>query len=70
MYHGPRPTLDGDALVDAHLWIKVPGESDGKCYRGTSGPLDPARGIEDPAAGGWFAQQARELIVQAVPTIP
>jgi endoglucanase len=68
---GPRPTHHtGNELVDAHLWIKVPGESDGKCYRGTSGPLDPARGIEDPAAGGWFVQQARELIVQAVPTIP
>lgn len=67
---GPRPTLDtGNALVDAHLWIKVPGESDGKCYRGTSGPLDPARGIEDPAAGGWFVQQARELIVLAVPAV-
>ena len=28
-------------LVDAHLWIKVPGESDGKCYRGTGGPARP-----------------------------
>ncbi|UOE43682.1 glycoside hydrolase family 6 protein [Agromyces larvae] len=67
---GERPTTDtGDALIDAFLWIKVPGESDGKCYRGTGGPLDPERGIEDPAAGVWFPQQARELVALANPPI-
>lgn len=67
---GAVPTTStGSALVDAHLWIKVPGESDGKCYRGTPGPLDPARGIEDPAAGLWFAEQARELIALAQPAL-
>jgi endoglucanase len=67
---GELPSTDtGVPLVDAYLWIKVPGESDGKCYRGTSGPLDPARGIEDPAAGQWFVEQARELVEQAAPSI-
>lgn len=67
---GARPTTEtGNPLVDAHLWIKVPGESDGQCYRGTAGPLDPARGIADPPAGQWFAQQARELIALANPPI-
>ncbi|GAB2846216.1 glycoside hydrolase family 6 protein [Microbacterium insulae] len=67
---GLRPdTRTGVALVDAYLWIKVPGESDGKCYRGTAGPLDPARGIDDPAAGQWFVEQARELIALANPPI-
>ncbi|SFR74954.1 endoglucanase [Agromyces sp. CF514] len=67
---GALPTTDtGVALVDAYLWIKVPGESDGKCYRGTAGPLDPARGIEDPAAGQWFAVQARELVSLASPAL-
>lgn len=67
---GALPTTStGTPLVDAHLWIKVPGESDGKCYRGTAGPLDPARGIEDPAAGQWFAAQARELISLASPAL-
>lgn len=29
---GLRPTLDtGRALLDAYLWIKIPGESDGSC---------------------------------------
>ncbi|WP_082462112.1 glycoside hydrolase family 6 protein [Agromyces sp. Leaf222] len=67
---GVQPsTATGVPLVDAYLWIKVPGESDGKCYRGTAGPLDPARGIEDPAAGQWFTQQARELVALATPAI-
>ncbi|GED09551.1 glycoside hydrolase family 6 protein [Cellulosimicrobium cellulans] len=67
---GERPTTDtGDPFVDAYLWIKVPGESDGKCYRGTGGPLDPARGIEDPAAGQWFVEQAAELLALAVPAV-
>ncbi|WP_447726081.1 glycoside hydrolase family 6 protein [Sphingomonas koreensis] len=67
---GQRPTLDtGNPYVDAFLWIKVPGESDGQCYRGTAGPSDPERGMEAPAAGAWFAQQARELIELANPPL-
>ncbi|PJI87912.1 cellulase [Sphingomonas koreensis] len=67
---GRRPTLDtGNAYVDAFLWIKVPGESDGQCHRGTGGPGDPERGVVAPAAGGWFAQQARELIELAMPPL-
>ncbi|WP_205687308.1 glycoside hydrolase family 6 protein [Cellulomonas endophytica] len=67
---GDRPTTStGHALVDAFLWIKVPGESDGRCLRGTAGPQDPVRGIVDPAAGRWFPQQARELVALAVPAL-
>lgn len=67
---GALPTTTTDApLVDAYLWVKVPGESDGKCYRGTTGPLDPARGMEDPAAGQWFPEQARELISFSSPQL-
>ncbi|WP_218123908.1 glycoside hydrolase family 6 protein [Quadrisphaera sp. DSM 44207] len=67
---GLRPTTDtGHPLLDAHLWVKVPGESDGQCYRGTSGPQDPARGAVDPAAGQWFPEQARELIELADPPV-
>ena len=68
---GLRPTTDtGDPLVDAYLWIKVPGESDGQCTRdGSAGDLDPERGVVDPAAGQWFAQQARELISLADPAL-
>jgi len=34
---GLRPTTDtGDPLIDAYLWVKVPGESDGQRTRGTA----------------------------------
>ena len=67
---GALPTTEvADPLIDAYLWIKVPGESDGQCYRGTGGPLDPARGMKDPAAGQWFAEQARELIANSNPPL-
>ncbi|WP_309133632.1 glycoside hydrolase family 6 protein [Cellulomonas sp.] len=67
---GVRPTTrTGNDLVDAYLWIKVPGESDGQCLRGTAGPEDPERGMVAPQAGGWFVEQARELIALADPPL-
>jgi endoglucanase len=65
---GQRPTAHtGVALADAYLWIKIPGESDGECYRWTNGPKDPVRKVRDPFAGGWFRAQAREFADLAVP---
>ena len=67
---GDAPTTQtGHPGADAFLWIKVPGESDGQCYRGTGGPLDPERGMVDPPAGEWFVEQADELIDLAVPAL-
>lgn len=67
---GRRPTLDSsNPYVAAFLWIKIPGESDGQCLRGMAGPADPERGITAPPAGGWFPEQARELIEFANPPI-
>jgi endoglucanase len=67
---GFRPTANtGQPLVDAYLWIKIPGESDGQCYRWTSGPLDPVRGIQDPPAGQWFPDMALELVRNAKPPL-
>ena len=46
---GPAPTTrTGNPLVDAFLWIKTPGESDGTCGGG-------------PAAGKWWAEYALGL---------
>ena len=46
---GERPHLvDDDSHLDAALWIKLPGESDGTCHGG-------------PAAGQWFHEIALEL---------
>lgn len=67
---GLRPTTDtGHPLAYAFLWIKVPGESDGQCTRGTAGPEDPARGMIDPPAGAWFPEQALELARLANPPL-
>ncbi|MGP4002885.1 glycoside hydrolase family 6 protein [Streptomyces sp. 8N706] len=44
----PPTTKTGDELIDAYLWIKRPGESDGDCKGG-------------PAAGQWWPKYALEL---------
>ncbi len=67
---GYRPTTNtGQALLDAYLWVKIPGESDGGCYRWTGGPQDPVRNRIDPAAGQWFADMALELARNANPPL-
>lgn len=67
---GERPTATTRVpLLDAYLWVKIPGQSDGQCFRWTSGPLDPVRGMEDPPAGQWFPQMALELAQNAVPPL-
>jgi endoglucanase len=46
---GRAPTTQtGNSLVDAFLWIKTPGQSDGTCNGG-------------PRAGSWWAEYALEL---------
>jgi endoglucanase len=51
---GDNPTTDtGVADVDAYLWIKQPGASDGACRPG------------DPPAGVWMAQYALSLALSA-----
>lgn len=43
-------TLTGEALVDAWLWVKRPGESDGACRPG------------EPPAGAWWPEYALGLV--------
>lgn len=69
---GLRPTTNtGNDLVDAYLWVKIPGESDGSCNRSVAGSTtDPEwGGIVDPAAGEWFPQQALQLAQLANPPL-
>lgn len=49
---GANPGDADDPVVDALLWIKPPGESDGTCNGG-------------PPAGQWWAEQAIELVGNA-----
>jgi endoglucanase len=70
---GLAPTLEhGEPLVDALLWVKIPGESDGECTRGL-GPagetVDPEWGIIDPAPGDWFPEMALDLAWNAEPPL-
>jgi endoglucanase len=70
---GLRPTADtGAELVDAYLWVKIPGESDGECTRGL-GPagttIDPEWGLIDPPAGKWFREMALDLVHNANPPL-
>ena len=88
---GLRPTANtGVPLLDAYLWVKTPGESDGQCdadggvrawdYTAYTQPgwptdaaaqnlFDPLWGIDDPAAGAWFPQQALQLVQNANPPL-
>jgi len=51
---GTNPTTEtGNDLVDAFLWIKPPGESDGTCNGG-------------PDDGGWWAEYALGLVENAL----
>ncbi len=51
---GPAPTTDtGIPLVDAFLWVKQPGSSDGSCRPG------------EPRAGQWWPNYALELAANA-----
>jgi endoglucanase len=50
---GEKPTLQtGNSQIDAYLWIKAPGESDGNCNGG-------------PSAGVWWPDYALGLLTNA-----
>lgn len=54
---GVRPTTTtNQTLVDAYLWVKTPGESDGECT---------ASGRISPPAGQWYQAYAEALINNA-----
>jgi endoglucanase len=70
---GPRPTAKTDnPLIDAYLWVKTPGESDGECTRGlgeAGTTVDPEWDRIDPPAGKWFPEQALQLAKLAKPLL-
>ncbi|PPK98000.1 glycosyl hydrolase family 6 [Kineococcus xinjiangensis] len=49
---GAEPTLaTGDPRIDAYLWVKQPGDSDGSCRPG------------EPTAGAWWPEYALDLVM-------
>jgi endoglucanase len=56
---GSTPTTEtGNHLVDAYLWLKVPGESDGACGSAIGTSLPPAAGTFWPEYASMLAQNA------------
>jgi cellulose 1,4-beta-cellobiosidase len=72
---GERPVADPVAGVDAYLWIKPPGESDGTADPGAprfdsacgNGNPDATPGA--PQAGQWFASYLLSLVQNAAPPL-
>jgi cellulose 1,4-beta-cellobiosidase len=70
---GERPKIAPRPLVDAYLWVKPPGESDGTAERGAprfdescvSADSDPAA----PQAGEWFQSYFVGLVKNANPPL-
>jgi endoglucanase len=70
---GLRPTANtGNDLIDAYLWIKIPGESDGECSRGPGprGTTSSKWDTVDPTAGQWNPSMVLELVKNANPPLP
>jgi endoglucanase len=70
---GLRPTANtGNDLIDAYLWIKIPGESDGECSRGPGprGTTSSKWDSVDPTAGQWNPSMVLELVKNANPPLP
>jgi len=70
---GERPKINPKPLIDAYLWVKPPGESDGTAERGAprfdescvSEDSDPAA----PQAGEWFKSYFVGLVKNAQPPL-
>ncbi|KDQ10583.1 glycoside hydrolase family 6 protein [Botryobasidium botryosum FD-172 SS1] len=71
---GTRPTTStGNALIDAIVWVKPGGESDGTS-NSTSSRYDPTCSLTDatqpaPEAGTWFQAYFQTLVIQANPPL-
>ncbi|KAF8649386.1 hypothetical protein AX16_005827 [Volvariella volvacea WC 439] len=72
---GTRPTTDtDDPLVDAIVWVKPGGESDGTsdstAVRFDEMCVGPAAHVPAPEAGEWFNDYVIELVKKANPPLP
>lgn len=70
---GPRPQVAPSPLVDAYVWVKPPGESDGTSDE-KAARFDAACKSEDsmanaPEAGQWFNEHFLEMVKNADPKL-
>lgn len=66
---GERPTVAPEPGIDAYVWVKPPGESDGVAMAGVIDPTDPAKGFDrfcDPT----YTVPATGLPTGALPGAP
>jgi cellulose 1,4-beta-cellobiosidase len=66
---GERPTVAPAAGIDAYVWVKPPGESDGVATAGIIDPTDPAKGFDrfcDPT----YTVPSNGFITGALPNAP
>jgi cellulose 1,4-beta-cellobiosidase len=73
---GERPTVNPASGVDAYIWVKPPGESDGVSVEGapridySCRNDDSSANIYDaPQAGQWFHRQFSDLVKNAMPAL-
>ncbi len=70
---GPRPQASPIALVDAYVWVKPPGESDGttdeKSPRFDQGCKSVNSMPNAPEGGQWFAEHFVEMVRNAEPSL-
>lgn len=70
---GPRPVASPMPLVDAYVWVKPPGESDGtsdeKAVRFDAGCKSVDSMPSAPEGGQWFAEHFVEMVRNAEPKL-
>jgi cellulose 1,4-beta-cellobiosidase len=70
---GERPQVAPRPLIDAYVWIKPPGESDGvsdpNAPRFDESCRSPDSAPDAPQAGQWFDSYFRDLVAKANPAL-
>jgi cellulose 1,4-beta-cellobiosidase len=70
---GERPKIKPAPLIDAYLWVKPPGESDGtsdkNAKRFDENCVSPDAAANAPEAGEWFQSHFLEMAKNANPPL-
>jgi cellulose 1,4-beta-cellobiosidase len=67
---GERPTVAPEVGIDAYVWVKPPGESDGVATAGIIDPTDPAKGFDRFCDPTFVAPGTNGLLTGAMPGAP
>lgn len=67
---GERPTVAPEPGIDAYVWVKPPGESDGVATAGIIDPTDPAKGFDRFCDPTYAPPGANGKLTGAMPNAP